>query len=137
MMFNFKGRRGAAVAAAVLGFLAWQGLTAFTSLDAGVEEELARRLRAEYAREHFQDLNRADLTDAKVDSILGSQKVSFESLTVVGTLDETVVRVEIRVDGRAPADGKAVRYYRMSYRIPSGWRIRSETGAFTYYTAFF
>lgn len=132
---NRKGK--AAFVAAFLGFVAWQGLTGFTNLEAGVEDELSHRLRAEYAMELFRGASPQDLAAAGIDSILADQNVTFESMRAVGTRDKMVVRVEIRVNGRPPADGRAVRYYRMSYRIPRGWRIRSETSAIRYYTAIF
>ncbi len=48
-----------------------------------------------------------------------------------------MVRAEILVDGGTPPDGRSVRYFRMRHSMVTGWRMRYEAHAVSYYLKFF
>lgn len=138
MQVRLKGAPALLVVAAVVAFVGWWAVTARAELDASAREALTQQLQAEFAREHLARVGRVEeLTPASVDSLLATQTVTFPSLTARGRLPEVIVRVEIRVDGRPPADAREVRYYRMSYSPITGWRIQREATAFAYHTTWF
>lgn len=136
MQVRISGGRAIVLAIALLAFGGWRSMTAYADLEAGAAEELSQWLRAEYAREQLRGVESVDaLTPAKVDSLLASQNVTFPSLKARGGPDDMVVRAEVRVGGRPPAE--PVRYYRMTYSTITGWRMKRETYAFAYYTRLF
>jgi len=47
------------------------------------------------------------------------------------------VKVEVQVAGKDPPDGRRVRYFRMSHSTVTGWRVRWEASAFSYYLKLF
>jgi len=56
---------------------------------------------------------------------------------VRGRGDDIVVKVEVQVAGKDPPDGRRVRYFRMSHSSVTGWRMRYETSALSYYLKMF
>lgn len=69
-----------------------------------------------------------------VDRLTALQRIEFASVSVRGFGSEVIVRVEPRVDGEPPPDGRRTRYYRMTYSTLTGWRLRHESTAWRYYT---
>ncbi len=138
MQLQMKGPRAVLVLVVVLGFGAWRSFSAHTDLDTGAAQELSRMLQAEYARTELSRIGGVeDLTPEAVADLLATQNVTFTSLTARGTSDDMIVRAEVAVDGREPQDGAAVRYYRMSHSVLTGWRVSRETSAWAYYTKLF
>jgi hypothetical protein len=75
--------------------------------------------------------------EAKGEELLSLSDVQFTSISARGRGDDIVVKVEIRVAGQVPPDGKPVRYFRMSHSTVTGWRVRHETTALSYYLKLF
>ena len=71
------------------------------------------------------------------EELLGLARIELPSIQARGRGDDVVVRVEIRVDGKEPPEGESVRYYRMSHSALTGWRVRRETTALSYYLKLF
>jgi hypothetical protein len=54
------------------------------------------------------------------------QKIEFTSLSLSGTPSDSVVRATITIDGKVPADGKSVRYFRLQRFSSGDWQVRYE-----------
>lgn len=137
MHTRLKGLPAILLCVALAVFGGFRSLTAGADLEPQVAQELARRLGAEYVGQQLRGVAVEDLTPAKVDSVLASQNVTFASIDARGRRNDMVVRAEILVDGRPPADGSHVRYYRVSHGAVTGWRVERETTAFAYYSRIF
>ncbi|MBR9990031.1 MAG: hypothetical protein KFH98_09760 [Gemmatimonadetes bacterium] len=134
MTLHLKGPQAVLLVVGVVAFAGWRGVTAYTDLEDGAAQELSEWLRAEHARDQLRDISSVgDVTPAKLDSILAGQRVTFASVRARGAPEDMVVRVEVLIDGTPPRDG-AVRYYRMSYGAVTGWRMKREVHAWTFYT---
>jgi len=46
----------------------------------------------------------------------------------------TLIRAEITVDGGPPADGRPIRYFRISRRFGGGWTVVGESNAYNCYS---
>ena len=73
--------------------------------------------------------------EAMSEKLLASGKVEIKSIEAHGFTDNTIVRVEVLVDGQPPPDGKSVRYYRMKYSMLLGWTYDREVDAVSYWLA--
>ena len=62
-----------------------------------------------------------------------ARRVEIKSIKAHGLGEHIVVRVEVRVDGKPPADGKTVRYYVMYYSTVLGWTFLQEVGPLAYW----
>ena len=71
-----------------------------------------------------------EVEDAAKD-LIKLEEIEFVSVRTRGT-KEVVVRLEIKVRGQAPPDGRSVRYWRMR-RSMLGWTMEYETTALAYY----
>lgn len=86
-----------------------------------------------YFRALITNLTSERIQIGTIDSLLIGQSVTFASVKARGASGDMVVRVEVLIDGEPPRDG-AVRYYRMSHSAVTGWRLRHEVHAWTFYT---
>lgn len=138
MEIRIKGVPALVLILAIGAFYVWRTTAARADLEQGAAQELRIWLRAEYARQY---LSRAEegqpLPPALTDSILAAQNITFPSIKARGTHNDMVVRAEFLLDGKPPPDGKNVRYYRMTYSMVTGWIMKAETYAFSYYLALF
>ena len=67
---------------------------------------------------------------------ISRERVQIVSIQARGTGDDVAVRVEIEVDGKAPPDGKRVRYFAMSHSTVVGWQYEDEISKWGYYLTF-
>jgi len=116
------------------------GLTFVVSRKALDDEALAPirlQLQGEYTSTLLPTLDPAAPDPEAVERITDLDRLELTSVSARGSGEDVVVRVEPRVNGQVPPDGREVRYYRMSYSALTGWRVRHETTAFRYYTKLF
>lgn len=116
------------------------GLTFLVSRKTLDDEALAPirlQLQGEYASALLPALDPAAPDPEAVERITDLEQLELTSVSARGSGEDVVVRVEPRVNGQVPPDGREVRYYRMSYSALTGWRVRHETTAFGYYTKLF
>jgi hypothetical protein len=116
------------------------GLAFVASRKALDDEALAPirlQLQGEYASALLPAVNPAAPDSEAVARLTELDQLELVSVSARGSGEDVVVRVEPRINGRVPPDGKEVRYYRMSYSTLTGWRMRYETTAFSYYTRLF
>ena len=120
--------------------LAAYGLTFVVSRNALDDEALAHirlQLQGEYTATLLPDVDPKDPDPKAVDRLLEVDEIQFASVSARGSGDKVIVRLEPRVNGRPPPDGRDVRCFRMSYSTLTGWRVRHESTAFRYYTTLF
>ena len=116
------------------------GLTFLVSRKTLDDEALAPirlQLQGEYTSALLPALDPASPDPEAVERITELDQLELTSVSARGSGEDVVVRVEPRVNGQVPPDGREVRYYRMSYSALTGWRVRHETTAFGYYTKLF
>jgi hypothetical protein len=95
------------------------------------------QLQGEYTAMLLSDAEAVAPDAEAVERLLALDQIEFTSVSARGSGENVIVRVEPRVDGQPPPDGRDVRYYRMSYSTVTGWRVRHESRAFRYYTTLF
>jgi hypothetical protein len=116
------------------------GLTFVVSRKSLDDEALAPielQLRGEYTSALLPAVDPAAPDPEAVERLKDLDELELVSVSARGSGEDVVVRVEPRIHGQVPPDGKEVRYYRMSYSTLTGWRVRHETTAFSYYTKLF
>ena len=128
------------VIAAVMGF---QYFSRKQSLQTQAVDAIKVQLVAEYTRYHLPELQRATtdaaIGEARIKEIVGQLRpdnIDIVSIKARGSDGDYVARVEIRVAGAEPPDGKPVRYFRMSHSSLTGWFVEHEASAVSYYLAF-
>jgi len=140
LRIELKGWAAVAVLVLVVGFLAFRLVSVKTTLASEAADALRAQLRAEYSRELLEGLDVKDLdrdrVDPRIQEILDAGKIEFASIGSRG-LDPVYVRVEVRVAGDEPPDGKTTRYFVLSYSTLLGWTVRRETSALWYYLHLF
>lgn len=138
MKFQFKGIAAVLVIVAVIGFAAFSTRVARSDLDTGAATEVTRILASEYARTEMRSIADAgELSKEALESLLATQNVELASIKARGRPEHMIVRVNVQVNGAAPPDGRAVRYFQMTHSLATGWRVDRETTAFSYYTKLF
>lgn len=132
--FTLRGWKAiTAIAIFALVFL-WRVTAAHATLGPEVEEQLRFWLRGEYTSAVLEGLERGD-PDAKAYRE-GTNTIVFQSVGVKGT-NPVYVRVEVRVDGRDPPDGRPVRYFEFEHSLVLGWRYKRDISALSYYLKLF
>lgn len=138
--FRLKGWMAVPFTVIVIGFLGYRLLAVKTTLASEGAELLKLWLRSEYASDLLGEIQVEELdrsrVDPKVQSLLDSRKVEFTSISARGT-DPVYVKVTIQVNGKEPPDGRSTRYYIMEYSTVTGWRVRREISALSYYLHLF
>jgi hypothetical protein len=104
------------------------------ALDDRALAPIRHQLQGEYTAALLPGVDTQNPDPAAVDRLTALDHIDFASVSVRGFGSDVIVRVEPRVDGAPPPDGRDVRYYRMSYSTLTGWRLRHETTALRYYT---
>ena len=104
------------------------------TLDTQGREVLTTWLAAEYTRSALRGIEQTGRDAGTAAKLLDAQAIDFRSLSARGRGEDVIVRAEVRVAGRTPPDGRSVRYFRMAYRLGTGWSYRREATAFAYYT---
>jgi hypothetical protein len=141
MKVELKGWKAIAALAVIVAVLAGKFLAERSTLESEAADELKLWLRGEYVSRGLHGVDTGQMTDeelqAKGEELLALNEVEFASIAARGRGDDVVVKVEIRVSGEEPPDGKPVRYFRMSHSTVTGWRVRHETTALSYYLKLF
>jgi hypothetical protein len=140
VQFRLKGWMALPAILVVLGFLAFRTFTIRTTLASEATEELKVWLSSDYARLHLDGLDVKNLPkngkDPRIQGLLELDKVEIVSIQARGT-NPVYVKVEIRVAGKEPPDGRPTRYYLMEHSMVTGWRVKREISAFSYYMKLF
>ncbi|MBD3242215.1 MAG: hypothetical protein GF331_16605 [Chitinivibrionales bacterium] len=141
-MSDTKARISGLPAVLILVAIAAFGLWRRASMKASLNDEAAAELKgwlaARYAAEALGKHTRGGTIDASeldreaLDEVLRSGQVEIVSIDAKGDPDDVIVRVEIRIAGEEPPDGKSIRYYRMTHSLATGWYVRRETGKWSY-----
>ena len=138
--FKFKGWMAVPVLLLVIGFFAYKFFAIKSTLASEATQELKLQLQGEYTSIGLKgiDIQKLDRhrVDPRVQKLLDASKVEFVSVSSKGT-DPVYIRVEIRVNGNEPPDGKPVRYYKMKYSTLTGWRVLREVSWWSYYSRLF
>jgi hypothetical protein len=116
------------------------GLTFVVSrraLDDKALEQIRHQLRGEYTAALLPGVDPSHPDPDAVARLTALERIEFASVSVRGFGNDVIVRVEPRVDGEPPPDGRDVRYYRMSHSALTGWRVRHQSTAWRYYTRVF
>jgi hypothetical protein len=141
MKVELKGWKAIAALAVVIAVLAGKFLAERSTLESEAADELRLWLRGEYVSRGLHGVDTSQMTEeelqAKGEELLALNEVEFASIAARGRGDDVVVKVEIRVSGEEPPDGKPVRYFRMSHSTVTGWRVQHETPALSYYLKLF
>ena len=141
MKLELKGWKAIAALLVIGGVLAGTFLAERSTLESEAADELKLWIRSEYLARGMHGIDPGQLTEeemeAKAEELLSLSDVQFTSIKARGRGDDIVVKVEIRVAGQPPPDGKPMRYFKMSHSTVTGWRVRWETTALSYYLKLF
>jgi hypothetical protein len=141
MKIELKGWKAVAALAVIIVILVATFRAERRTLESEAADELKVWIRSEYLARGLHGVDPGQLTEeelqAKGEELLSLNEVQFTSISARGRGDDIVVKVEIRVSGEEPPDGKPLRYFRMSHSTVTGWRVRRETTALSYYLKLF
>lgn len=105
------------------------------TLDPAARDAVRSRVVAEYVPATLAPRGLEPVLDsASATELLHQSGVEIRSMTARGWSDNAVVRVELAVNGRPPADRHSVRYFRVLHLSSSGWRVVGQSTAVRYYT---
>jgi len=137
------GWKAIAVLVIVAAFVGFRYNAMRSTVATEAADELRFWLAAEYmsmglpALEQAIESGDAAAAELQAREIVARDRIEFPSLTARGAPDDVVVRAEILVDGDTPPDGQSVRYFLMEHSTVTGWRMRREVTAVSYYLRFF
>ncbi len=141
MRVELKGWKAVAALAVIVAVLAGKFLAERSTLESEAADELKFWLRAEYLAHGMQGFDPESMTEqeaeARAEELLSLNEVVFTSIKARGRGDDIVVKVEVQVAGKDPPTGDPVRYFKMSHSTVTGWRVRWETTALSYYLKLF
>jgi len=98
---------------------------------------IRHQLQGEYAAVLLPGVDPQNPDPAAVERLTALEHIEFASVSVRGFGSDVIVRVEPRVDGAPPPDGRDARYFEMTYSSLTGWRLEHQTTAWRYYTRLF
>jgi hypothetical protein len=141
MKLELKGWKAIAALAIVAAVLLGKFAVQRSTLDTGAAAELKFWLRGEYlsgslAEVDVEQMSEAEV-EAKAEELLGLREITFTKMSARGSDDDIIVKLEIQIAGKDPPDGKRIRYFRMSHSAVTGWRVRREATALSYYLKLF
>ncbi len=140
MKIELKGWKAIAALAIIAGVIGGSFLLERSTLEGAATEQIKLQLRGEYVSAALQGVDTDAMTDeemeAKGQELLKLEDIQFTSIKARGRGDDVRVKLEIQVSGGDPPDGRRVRYYQMSYSTITGWRVRHEITALSYYLKF-
>lgn len=141
MKIKLKGWSAVAALVVVAAVIGGKLMLERSTLETEAMEKLKFTLQGEYGSQLLHDVEPGQLTyeemEAKATELLALEEIRFTSIKARGRGDDVRVRVEIEVAGKAPPDGERVRYYKMSHSRVTGWRVRREITALSYYLKWF
>jgi hypothetical protein len=121
----------------LVGFYALTFVVSRRALDDEALAPIRLQLQGEYTTALLPGVDPQNPDPEAVERLTALQRIEFASVSVRGFGSDVIVRVEPRVDGQPPPDGRDVRYFRMSYSALTGWRLRRQSTAWRYYTRVF
>jgi hypothetical protein len=138
---ELKGWKAVAALAVIAAVLAGKFLAERSTLESEAADEIKFWLRSEYLSHGMQDFDLDSMTEqeaeARAEELLSFDDVVFTSIKARGRGDNIVVRVEVEVAGKPPPTGDPVRYFKMTHSTVTGWRVKWETTALSYYLKLF
>ncbi|UCC48518.1 MAG: hypothetical protein JSV41_13835 [Gemmatimonadota bacterium] len=141
MKIELKGWKAIAALLIIGAAIVWKFAAERSTLASEAADELKFWLRAEYLAAGMQGFDPSQLSEeeaqARGEELLSLSEIEFTSIGARGRGDDIVVKVEVQVAGQDPPDGRRVRYFRMSHSIVTGWRVRYEATALSYYLKLF
>jgi hypothetical protein len=137
---NIKGWKAIPVILVVLAIVGYKYYAMRSTLDTDATQVIKFWLLSEYAGKtldnpkykNFEALSPAE-ADQAAEEILRLNRIEIKSIGARGKGDDIVVRVEIEVDGKAPPDGKSIRYFHMRHSTITGWTMKWDAHWFSYY----
>ncbi len=135
----------AVVAVLVFGLFSLMGYASRSSSFEGQGKEvIISHLKAEYMRKALPQLSKVeDNSEAEdeedsdqINEYLELNRVSLRSAEFRGSDDHFVARVDVRVNGKTPPDGREVRYFKMKHSHLLGWSVEAESSALSYWLSF-
>jgi hypothetical protein len=140
---QFTGPKAVAALVVIAVVVGFQYFSHNQSLQTGAVDAIKTHLVAEYTRYHLPELQQAatggTVDETRLEEIAGqlnAENIDIVSINARGRGGNYVARVEIRVDGSQPPDGKSVRYFKMSHSTVTGWRVLRESNPWSYHLAF-
>jgi len=141
MKLELKGWKAIAALAIIVVIVVANFRAERSTLESEAADELKFWLRGEYVSSGLHGVDPDQMTDeelqAKGEELLKLSEIEFTSIKARGRGDDIVVKVEVRVSGQEPPDGRPVRYFRMEHSVVTGWRVRHQTTALSYYLKLF
>lgn len=141
MKVELKGWKAIAALAVIAVVLIAQFRAERSTLETEAADELKLWVTSEYLAQGLHGVDPSQMTEeelqAKGEELLRLNQVQFTSISARGRGDDIVVKLEVLVDGEVPPDGKPVRYFKMTHSTVTGWRVRWETTALSYYLKLF
>lgn len=135
-----KGWQAIPVILVVLAIVGYKYYAMRSTLDTDATQVIKFWLLAEYAGEALDDPKWQNLdamssaeADRAAEGLLKLARIDIKSIGARGKGDNIIVRVEIAVDGKAPPDGKPIRYFRMTHSTITGWRMKWDAHWVSYY----
>lgn len=127
----------------IVGVTGFQYISRAQSVQTQAVHAIKTQLAADYTRYHLPELQQAatagtmDATSIeKVAADVNPDKIDIVSMHARGHNGDYIARVEIRVDGSAPPDGRSVRYFKIRHSSLTGWHVANEAHPWNYYLAF-
>ncbi len=142
IQINLTGWKAVVAIALFLIFVWFRYQTIQSSAEVEAVEQIKMYLVAEYSQVAMNELAKYNIDEDRdeyeeaAQNLVERTRVTFASVSAMG-VSEPVVRVEVLVNGEPPTVGEPVRYYRMNYSSITGWSVKWESSAFSYYTALF
>lgn len=138
--FQLRGWHALVGILVLVGFIGVKVWLRICSVDDEMRDAVRVELLQEYSGRGPKDVARI-VTEAReglpiepVPEVV-QRDIEFSSMGAHGKIGahETLVRAEITVDGGAPPDGRAIRYFRISRKYGGGWMVVGETNSYLYY----
>lgn len=115
------------------GMAAYRFINSRTTLDTQGRAALQMWVQDELIRPIVADTSRSLAEQGA--ALAQATSVKVKSISVHGSLDNAVVRVELAPNPALPPGSPLVRYYRARYTMISGWTHRGSSTVLSYYLA--
>ena len=138
--FTLRGWKAVAVVALIAVITGYRFVSRFQTVDNAGRDVLTGWLLKDYNAQGPRDLikrvqdYKAGLPMQPVTEIK-PMNIEFVSLSAHGVRDAMVAKAQIMVEGGAPPDGRAVRYFYLTRNVDGVWTVFTETDAYSYYRA--
>jgi len=137
MKIELTGPKAIAALLIIAALIVGKFMMERSTLAAEAMPEIRLYLQGEYVAAGLKDFDTAAMSeeelDAKAQELLKLDEIEFTSISARGRGDDVRVKLEIQVARQDPPDGRRVRYYQLSHSTVTGWRVRREITALSYY----